>query len=127
MTNNFLLALQITALGMGLVFAAILLLWGMMTLLTFITTAKEPTSNSVESPSGRVSASVADDEFKAQAAAVAVAIALAERHISMEMSSAHPLTDPPTAIISAWQLGMRTRQMYQKGVSIRRSTKQDDR
>ena len=42
--NNMLIALQITALGMGLVFAVILLLWWMMSLLTAMTADKQPTS-----------------------------------------------------------------------------------
>jgi hypothetical protein len=55
-----------------------------------------------------------DRDFKAQIAAVAVAIALADQQIT----NAHPLSTPPTAIVSAWQLGMRTRQLYQKGTPI---------
>ena len=39
--NNMFIALQITALGMGLVFGAIILLWWMMALLTSITADKE--------------------------------------------------------------------------------------
>jgi Na+-transporting methylmalonyl-CoA/oxaloacetate decarboxylase gamma subunit len=109
MTNIFLLALQITALGMGLVFGAIILLWGMMSLLTAITADKDASSPAGPAP-------VMESELKAQAAAVAVAIALAEQQTSL----AHPLSDPPTAFVSAWQLGMRTRQMYQKGDSIKR-------
>ena len=114
--NNMIVALQITTLGMGLVFAAIILLWWMMTLLTVITADKEPVSGTNESSPEKTSIVVMDDELKAQAAAVAVAMALAEQ----QASSAHPFTEPPPAIVSAWQLGMRTRQMYQKGVSIRR-------
>lgn len=109
MSELFIQALQITALGMGLVFAAIVLLWGMMSLLTAITTERAP------GDSGRIIPAT-DEELKAQAAAVAVAIALAEQ----ETSTAHPLPDPPTAFVSAWQLGMRSRQMSQKGGSIRR-------
>jgi hypothetical protein len=30
------------------------------------------------------------------------------------------LIEPPTAIVSAWQLGMRTRQMSEKGSSRKR-------
>ena len=108
--NTMLIAIQITALGMGLVFGAIILLWGMMILLTAVTADKPPASKSAEP------APVTDGELKAQAAAVAVAIALAEQQTSL----AHPLSDPPTAFVSAWQLGMRTRQMYQKGDSFRR-------
>ena len=109
--NSLLLALEITALGMGLVFAAILLLWGMMSLLTRLTADREGSSEQDTSP-----ASTGERDWKAEAAAVAVAIALAER----QASSAHPLDTPPTAVISAWQMGMRTRQMYQKGLPTRR-------
>jgi Na+-transporting methylmalonyl-CoA/oxaloacetate decarboxylase gamma subunit len=110
--NNMLLALEITTLGMGLVFGAIILLWWMMNLLTFLTAHKKPTSDSTEP------APVINCDFKAQAAAVAVIVALAEQQASL----AHPLTDPPTVIVSAWQLGTRTRQLYQKG-PIRRPRK----
>jgi Na+-transporting methylmalonyl-CoA/oxaloacetate decarboxylase gamma subunit len=104
--NNLLLSLQITALGMGLVFGAILLLWLMMILLTYFTAEKESASLPAPEP-----APVSETGFKAQAAAIAVAIALAEQG----QSTARPLTEPPTAIVSAWQLGMRTRQMSEKG------------
>jgi len=107
--TDFLLSLQITALGMGLVFGAILLLWLMMILLTYFTAEKvstpEPASDLTEP------APVSDTGFKAQAAAAAVAIALAEQG----QSTAHPLPEPPTAIVSAWQLGMRTSQRSEKG------------
>jgi len=109
MSDTFIQSLQITALGMGLVFGAIILLWGMMSLLTAITADKDVSSSAGPAP-------VMESDLKAQAAAVAVAIALAEQQTSL----AHPLSDPPTAFVSAWQLGMRTRQMYQKGGSIRR-------
>ena len=109
--TDFLLSLQITALGMGLVFGAILLLWLMMILLTHFTADKEPASPPAPEP-----ASVSTSGFKAQAAAIAVAIALAEQG----QSTAHPLPEPPTAIVSAWQLGMRTSQRSQKGNFRRR-------
>lgn len=114
--NDMVIALQITALGMGLVFGAILLLWGMMNLLTSITADKEPESASTQSSGGAAAAPAMEIDFKAQVAAVAVAMALAEG----QASRGHPLSEPPTTIVSAWQLGMRTRQMYQKGVSVRR-------
>jgi Na+-transporting methylmalonyl-CoA/oxaloacetate decarboxylase gamma subunit len=110
--NNMLLALEITALGMGLVFGAIILLWWMMSLLTAITAEKDTSSKSnVIISDSAESAPARNSNFKAQAAAIAVAIALAEQ----QACSAHPLPEPPTAIISAWQLGMRTRQLNQKG------------
>ena len=114
--NDMVIALQITALGMGLVFGAIILLWWMMNLLTSITADKEPASASNQSPDEVGPAPTGDSDFKARAAAVAVAMALAEE----QASRGHPLSEPPTTIVSAWQLGMRTRQMYQKGVSVRR-------
>jgi Na+-transporting methylmalonyl-CoA/oxaloacetate decarboxylase gamma subunit len=110
--SNLKIALEMTGLGMGLVFAAIILLWGMMNLLTLITADRKHDSDSAQP------APAAESELKARAAAVAVAIALAEQ----ENSLAHTLCDPPTAIVSAWQLGMRTRQLQQKG-PIRRPRK----
>ncbi len=103
MSNAFIQSLQITALGMGLVFAAIILLWGVMNLLTAITADKSESDSAAP-------ASAMEGDAKAQAAAVAVAIALAEQQTSV----AHPLSEPPTAIVSAWQLGMRTNQLYEK-------------
>lgn len=113
--SDFTLSLQITALGMGLVFGAILLLWLMMVILTFLTAEKEspPEDDASSSPEP---ASVPETGFKAQAAAIAVALALAEQGLS----SAHPLPEPPTAYVSAWQLGMRTSQRSQKGNFRRR-------
>ena len=109
--SNLTLALQITAFGMGLVFFAILILWLMMTLLTILTADKEPASDSLEADS------VLNEDVLAQAAAVGVAMAIADQ----QLSSAHPLKEPPTAIVSAWQLGMRTRQMTQKGNRLPKS------
>lgn len=108
--NNLVIALQITAVGMGLVFAAILILWLMMTLLTKLTDNGSVSLNTTSSDSRRIG-SLAETDLFAQAAALGVAMAIAEQ----QLSAAHPLAEPPTAIVSAWQLGMRTRQMTQKG------------
>jgi len=109
--NDFLLSLQITALGMGLVFGAILLLWLMMVLLTLFTADKERLPDEVPASDSPKVASVPEIGFKLQAVALAVAIALAEQG----QSTAHPLPEPPTALVSAWQLGMRTSQRSEKG------------
>lgn len=109
--NDLTLSLEITALGMGLVFGAILLLWLMMILLTLLTTKKEIPSDEVTASAAPEPAAVSQAGYKAQAAVLAVAMALSEQ----ELSSAHPLPEPPTAIVSAWQLGMRTRQSSEKG------------
>jgi len=122
--NNLLLSLEITALGMGLVFGAIILLWGMMALLTAVTAEKE--SPAKEEPALRHAQDNASDspkvdsppqaDSKLQVALLAVAMALAEQG----QTSARPLEHPPTALVSAWQLGMRTRQMSEKGTMKRR-------
>jgi len=108
--NNLILALEITVVGMGLVFAALILIWWMMALLTRLTAEKE-------APAGETASAAPETDERAQAAALAVAIAMAEH----QLSQAHPLKDPPTAIVSAWQLGMRSRQLSQKGTPIVRS------
>ena len=111
--NNLILALEITVVGMGLVFAALILIWWMMALLTRFTAEKEV-------PAGETVSAASENDEKAQAAAIAVAIAMAEH----QLSQAHPLQDPPTAIVSAWQLGMRSRQLSQKGTPIVRNPRQ---
>ncbi len=105
MSDTFIQSLQITALGMGLVFAAIILLWGLMAAMTALFREREST------PSPLAPLPKGEGEGKARAAAIAVAAALAVQR----QSSARPLPEPPMAIVSAWQLGMRTRQMSQKG------------
>ncbi len=104
--------LWITLLGMGLTFAAIVLFWGMMSLITAI-----PIKEKAEEPAAEARDSIPlnDKGQKAQAAAVAVALALAEQE--QQQVAYFPM--PETAFVSAWQLGMRTRQMYQKGNSKR--------
>jgi sodium pump decarboxylase gamma subunit len=107
-------SLQITALGMGLVFGAIILLWVMMIALTALTAEKK--KHSEESSDASESGAGSQSETKARVAALAVALALAEQG----QSTARPLSVPPTAIVSAWQLGMRTSQRTQKGSLGRR-------
>ena len=109
--TNLILSLQITALGMGLVFGAIILLWLTMVMLTRFTVKKESASDSAEAESTTSSSAQTEGDRLAQVALIAVGMVLAEQ----EASSARPLPQPPTAIISAWQLGMRTRQMTDKG------------
>ena len=118
--SNMVIALEITALGMGLVFAAIILLWWMMDLLTLVTADKEQPSDAESVSDASKAAPVMDSDIKAKIVAVVVAIALAEQ----EAYPTHSLPEPPTAIVSAWQLGMRTRHLYQKGTqSIRKPRK----
>jgi sodium pump decarboxylase gamma subunit len=99
--NLLTLSLWITALGMGLVFGAIVLLWGLMSLMTRLLAEKEAKHEVPDETRAQ----------KARAAAAAVAVALAEQ----AQSRVGHFPMPNTALVSAWQLGMRTRQMYQKG------------
>jgi len=101
MSEILLLSLEITLIGMGLVFGAIVLLWGLMSLLTRILAETEASHEVPDEARAQ----------KARAAAAAVAIALADQ--AQSRIGHFPM--PNTALISAWQLGMRTRQMYQKG------------
>jgi Na+-transporting methylmalonyl-CoA/oxaloacetate decarboxylase gamma subunit len=112
MLANLVLALEITALGMGLVFLAIVLLWLMMWALTALPFKESgETAESAGATKAAEALPTEEHDLMTQAAAVAVAIALAEQ----SQSTARPLPEPPTALVSAWQLGMRTRQMYEKG------------
>lgn len=103
---------------MGLVFAALLLLAGLMSAMTRMFQERETAltpATLTPSPSPR-EAYGRGEQDKERAAAIAVAVALAEQ----EQSTAHPITPPQPSIVGAWQLGMRTRQMTQKGETSRR-------
>jgi Na+-transporting methylmalonyl-CoA/oxaloacetate decarboxylase gamma subunit len=103
MVENLSTALGITVVGMTLVFAGILLLWGLMVLLVKIT-AEEPKSQPVTDE--------AEQERKRQAASVAAAVALA---MNQQKDVPHVFPLPPTAIVSAWQAVMRAKQLKQRG------------
>ncbi|RJP52727.1 MAG: hypothetical protein C4583_06195 [Anaerolineaceae bacterium] len=103
-------SLWITLLSMGLVFAALVLLAGLMSAMTRIFRDRKSASDSP------AVVPVIESDDRARAAALGVAVALAEQ----SQSTARPLTSPQPTIIGAWQLGMRTRQMAQKGEMKRR-------
>jgi sodium pump decarboxylase gamma subunit len=103
-------ALIITAVGMGLVFAAIILLWILMAL-----TVRFGGQDPVEEEEAEEEAAPATNTLlqkKRQAAAMAVAIALANQ-ASCDQPHEFPL--PQTAIVSAWQAIMRTRMLSKRG------------
>lgn len=101
MLQQIVIALQITAIGMGLVFGAILLLWGVMGLL--VRFARDPVQPEKELQEA--------EAIKMQAAIAAVSVAMAE-HQSMEP---HEFPLPPTALVSAWQAVTRTRVFNKRG------------
>jgi Na+-transporting methylmalonyl-CoA/oxaloacetate decarboxylase gamma subunit len=102
MSPELSIALQITIIGMGLVFGAIFLLWGVMSLLMHLT---------AERPAETKRAQAAELALKQLAAAAAVSHALAQD--AAEQPHEFPL--PPTALVSAWQAVMRTRMLNKRG------------
>jgi len=103
MSENLILALQITVLGMGLVFLGLIIIWGVMLALTASTSGKAESS--------QASADSALHDLRAKAAALAVASVLAEQ----KQAGVSRFPIPPTALVSAWQLTMRTRQLNHEG------------
>lgn len=101
MTQNLGAALLITAIGMGIVFGAILLLWGMMVILVRV--AVDPKERVSE---GDIEQIRREDKMNRlrQAAAIAVSLALAEN--SAGTPQEFPL--PATPLITAWQAVMRS-------------------
>ncbi|RPI93700.1 MAG: hypothetical protein EHM39_12685 [Chloroflexi bacterium] len=103
MLENLTTALEITVVGMALVFGAIVLLW--LVMLALVRLTAEPAETSM--------AAVEDErELKRRAAIAAAAVALAREH-SDEQPQPFPL--PPTAIVTAWQAVQRGRLLSQKG------------
>lgn len=88
MTENLVLALQITVLGMGLVFGAIVLLWAAMALLMRVTVQRAVDEKIT-----------AARERKQRAALAGVAVALAQQ----ASTDPQPFPLPTTAFVSAWQ------------------------
>ena len=105
MAENMYNALLITVLGMGLVFAAILMLWGLMALLVRLAPERQPAEAESEAAASAL-------DRKRQAAAAAVAIALAQHEAGDEL---HEFPLPPTAMVSAWQAVMRSKMLNKRG------------
>ena len=102
MLQNLSIALQVTVIGMGLVFAAILLLWGMIGLLVRVTDDRAP-APTAEHPVSRDR----ERQIKRRAAAAAVATALAQQAGAHASGLSLALSQP----ISPWQAVLRSRQM----------------
>ena len=97
-------SLLITLVGMGLVFAAIVLFWLLMSALVRLGAGSS--SQAVGEPEA-----VGERELKQRAAAVAVAVALA-RHTEAEVQ---PLRMPPPVVVTTWQAVNRSRLHGQRG------------
>jgi Na+-transporting methylmalonyl-CoA/oxaloacetate decarboxylase gamma subunit len=111
MSENLLISLQITFIGMGLVLGVILLLWVVIAVLVRLTS--EPiTIPALPIVTGVTSAEVTPhDHLEREAAAIAVAVALALSQ--QEKPHVPPL--PPTALVSAWQAVLRTTMLNKRG------------
>jgi len=100
MSSNMLTAFQIAFVGMVIVFTAIALIWILISVITFSGSMQKTRPNPAK-----------ETIRKQKAAALAVAQALMEQEKSR--STIYHL--PPTAIVSAWQLSMRTNQLKKGG------------
>lgn len=104
--TNLTTALIITVLGMGLVFAMIIMLWGLMAVLVRIAADKETKVVAEASADSSV-----ETERKRRAAAAAVSAALLRNQIT----EPHEFPLPPTALVSAWQAVMRSEMHKKRG------------
>jgi len=102
MAENLTVSLLIMAIGMGVVFASILLLWGLMAALVRLTADRAP-AEPEDTPADLMS-------LRQRAATAAVAVA---RQRATGTIGARAL--PPTASVSPWQAVMRGRQLRQRG------------
>jgi sodium pump decarboxylase gamma subunit len=112
MPANLSLALQITLAGMGLVFAAIILLWLVIDLLMRLARERQSAPQAEgEAQPAAPSLPAPDRELRRRAAAIAVAVALA-RQAEAE-ARAFPIAQPDA--VTAWQAVTRARQLTQRG------------
>lgn len=109
MSQLLIQGLQMTAIGMGLVFLALIFLWGLINLIASlpIGVKKEEEADTGEQAEAVAPAPPVEDNrqaLRAQAAAAAVAAALAMQRSAMRIA-------PPTGqTVSAWQAARRSNQ-----------------
>jgi Na+-transporting methylmalonyl-CoA/oxaloacetate decarboxylase gamma subunit len=96
MSSNMLIAFQIAWVGMAIVFTAILLIYILISVITLTGTRQNKRLHPAE-----------ETIRKQKAATIAVAQAL----LAQKKSQPVNYHLPPTAIVSAWQLSMRTNQL----------------
>lgn len=108
--------LMITGIGMGLVFAVIIFLWGLMALMMRLTSGKKKAAAAEPLPAQTAESLVpelesAESQRRAAAAAVAVSMALAMSG-GGKRTAAAAQSDPGR--ISPWQAVHRARQLEEK-------------
>lgn len=115
MSETLSLALQITLIGMGLVFLSLAILGLIIEMVVRLGASLSRRSQPAEAPAAMPAAQPAlpasDLTEKQLAAALAVAAALAEQAQSVQPQ----LPIPPTPIVSAWQAVMRTAMLNKRG------------
>ena len=102
MPPDLIISLQITLIGMGLVFGAIVLLWGLIALLMRLTAESRTSFPHLDEVQTVSYAEIEEKEQKRRAALAAVAVALA-----IDRQAPHEFPLPQTALVSAWQAVMR--------------------
>jgi Na+-transporting methylmalonyl-CoA/oxaloacetate decarboxylase gamma subunit len=110
MSENLLIALQITLIGMSLVFGVIIVLWSVMLLLVRITARREESIEEAAAPSA-----AEQSDLKRRAAIAAVSVALAHE-LAPQL---HEFPEPPTSLVSAWQAVQRSRYLTQRALQRR--------
>ena len=110
MSDNLLIALQITLIGMSLVFGVIIVLWLVMSLLMRITARQAEPIGEAATPGP-----ADQSEVKRRAAIAAVSVALAHE-LTPQL---HEFPEPPTSIVSAWQAIQRSRYLTQRALQRR--------
>ena len=106
--NDLTTALLISVIGMGLVFAIILLLWGLIALVTRLgrrLSRSEPAQRDPALENKRLAAVVA----------VAAAMALSEGARGVQSEEMPVFPPPATASVSAWQAVTRAKTLNRKG------------
>lgn len=119
MTETLNQGLLITAIGMGLVFLALILLWGLMALMAKIPAGKQAEEEPVEEAAAAVvaeaAAPAADLRRKAAAIAVAVALGLQQTSVSLAPKSPHA--------VSSWLVTRRSGQFNQNALISNRKSR----
>ena len=124
MNSLFVQGLLITAIGMGLVFVLLILLWGLMAQMSkikFKGEGQEPEEKVQQVIDAPVETVKEDTSLRARAAAVAVTAALA-----LQKTSAR-LAPPSDATASPWQTALRFNQLNQNALITNRKTRGSSR
>jgi Na+-transporting methylmalonyl-CoA/oxaloacetate decarboxylase gamma subunit len=110
MSENLIIALEITLIGMSLVFGVIVVLWIAMAVLVRVT-AQRAAPIEEAAPAAEVDQTA----LRRRAAIAAVTVALANE-LTPQL---HEFPEPPTSIVSAWQAVQRSRYLTQRALQRR--------